>query len=286
MPSRAMMLAAAAALLPAIAFAGCPDQATIDAFLADRAAARPAASPLPEGATLEDGLCAQAMVVKGLIPALGPVVGYKAALTSPRAQEMFGVTEPVLGTLLQGMLIENDAVVRPAEAARPLFEADLVVEIADAAVGEATVPEEVLPHIRGVRPFLELPALVLDPGVKIDGPILTAVNGGAWKGVLGDLVAVPEGQAGIDMLAGFTARLTDASGAELSAAPGSAVLGHPLNAVIWVADMLEKQGGELKAGDLVSVGSLGPLHPMKAGMRITVTYEGLPGSPSLSARFE
>jgi 2-oxo-hept-3-ene-1,7-dioate hydratase len=269
------------------ALAACPDAAAVETFLQARASGSPAAAtPIAEGASLEDALCAQAMIVERLKEELGPVVGYKAGLTSPPAQEAFGVSEPVLGTLLEGMLLEDGASVRPADAARPLFEADLVVEISDPAVNEAETPEEVLQHVAGVRPFLELPALVVAPEVKLDGPGITAINVGAWHGVLGDLIEVPAGAEGVEMLGAMTARLTDASGAELSAAPGSAVLGNPLNAVIWVADMLARDGRRLEAGDLVSVGSIGPLHPMTPGGEVRLSYEGLPGQPELTARFE
>lgn len=270
-----------------LALAACPDQAAIDAFLAARAAASATVSPVPAGGAMADALCAQDKIVARLGETLGPVIGYKAGLTSPRAQEAFGVSEPVLGTLLQGMLLPPGASLNPALAHRALFEADLIVEIADAAVNEAATPEEVLRSISAVRPFLELPALVVDAGEKLDGPAITAINVGAWKGVMGEPIVVPQGAEGVAMLAEFTARLTDdATGETLSAAPGKAVLGHPLNAVIWVAAALRAQGKALAPGDLVSVGSIGPLHPMKPGTSVTLTYDGLPGTPSIGARFE
>jgi 2-oxo-hept-3-ene-1,7-dioate hydratase len=268
------------------ASAGCPDAATIDAFLKARAAAEPVAPPVAAGGSLEDALCAQDMIVERLKETAGPVVGWKAGLTSEKAQTAFGVSEPVLGTLLEGMLLEDGATVQADAAHRALFEADLIVEIADDGVNAAQTPEEVLAHIRGVRPFLEIPALVVGSDQKLDGAAITSINVGAWRGVMGDLVEIPQGEEGVQALADFTARLTDAEGNEISAAPGSAVLGNPLEAVIWVADMLERQGKRLEAGDLVSVGSIGPLNPLKPGMQVRLTYEGLPGTPEASAAFE
>jgi 2-keto-4-pentenoate hydratase len=265
--------------------AACPDGEAIEAYLAARAAAEPAEPLVEADAPLEDALCAQERLVERLSQDLGPVVGYKAGLTSPAAQEAFGVSEPVLGTLLEGMLLEDGATVVAGEGVRPLFEADLIVEVGNAAINDATSPEEALPHIAGVRPFLETPDLAVAQEIKLTGPRLTATNVGAWHGIMGDLIELPEGRSGLMMLERFSARLTDVGGAELSSAPGAAVLGHPLNAVIWVADMLERQGRRLEPGDLVSVGSIGPLHPMKAGVDVTVTYEGLPGDPVLKASF-
>lgn len=274
------------AALAAPALAACPDDATVDAFLEARADAEPTDTPVAAGAPLKDGLCAQKMIVEKLSASLGPVVGWKAGLTSPNAQQAFGVDEPVIGTLLSGMMLDDGAVVHPAEAVRPLFEADLVIEIDDEAVMNASTPEEVLGYIRGVRPFLELPALVVNPDAKLDGASITSINVGAWKGVLGPLVLIPMGREGVDMLANMKAKLTDGAGETLSEATGAAALGNPLNAVLWVADMLERQDMSLHAGSLVSVGSIGPLHPMKPGMKVTLAYEGLPGNPTLSASFE
>lgn len=283
-----LALALGAALLhTSLAQAACPDAATVDTFIADRAAPRPAMPPIAAGSSLDDGLCAQAMVVERLSKDLGPVVGYKAGLTSPPAQQAFGVDEPVFGTLLRDMLLKPGASVRAADAVRSLFEADLIVEIGNAAVNDATTPAEVLAAIRGVRPFLELPALVAPLDIQLDGPMITAINVGAWRGVMGDLIALPADETGVAMLADFTARLTDeTTGETISAAPGKAVLGHPLNAVIWIAGVLKAQGKALKPGDLVSVGSIGPLNPMKPGQKIRLTYEGLPGTPGVSAAFE
>jgi 2-keto-4-pentenoate hydratase len=49
---------------------------------------------------------------------------------------------------------------------------------------------------------------------------------------------------------------------------------------------LAKTGRKLSAGDLISVGSLTPLTPPKAGQAISVQYEGLPGTPKVSLTFE
>jgi 2-keto-4-pentenoate hydratase len=64
-----------------------------------------------------------------------------------------------------------------------------------------------------------------------------------------------------------------------------AILGHPLNAVLWLARDLEKSGTRLKAGDLLSLGSFTTPMPPKPGLAVTVRYEGLPGNPQVSVRF-
>ena len=66
---------------------------------------------------------------------------------------------------------------------------------------------------------------------------------------------------------------------------GRDVLEHPLNAVVWLAQDLQKQGLSLKKGDLVSVGSFSKLMPPKAGQKVEVQYQGLPDNPSVTVGF-
>ena len=60
---------------------------------------------------------------------------------------------------------------------------------------------------------------------------------------------------------------TDGSGASLAENTGAATLGNPLNVVVWLVEDLKKGGHELKAGDLISVGSFSPLVPSRRGRR-------------------
>ena len=263
------------------ALAACPSDEAIDAFVADWKAGTPTKA-IAVDATMEDALCAQHKVVARLGEDLGAPVGYKAGLTSQAAQQRFGVDQPVRGVLLEGMLLENGATVPATFGARPLFEADMLVVIADAAVNEATSPEEVLPHVREVIPFIELPDLVLAEGEPMSGQILTAINVGARQGVLGPRIAVEQSDAFLQSLADMDVKVMDGGGEELAAAKGAAVLGHPLNSVVWLVE----NGVTLKPGDYVSVGSIGPLMPTAAGRTVTATYSGLPGHPEVTVSFE
>jgi 2-keto-4-pentenoate hydratase len=67
---------------------------------------------------------------------------------------------------------------------------------------------------------------------------------------------------------------------------GAATLGNPLNVVVWLIEDLKKHGHELKAGDLISVGSFSPLVPLKAGQTVTVRYEGLAHPAAVRVTFQ
>lgn len=280
-PSAAIVPAALICFGAGPALAACPSDEIIDAFIADWKAGVPTEA-IAVDATMEDALCAQEKVVARLGEDLGAPVGYKAGLTSRAAQERFGVDQPVRGVLLEGMLLENGATVPATFGARPLFEADLLVVVADDGINGATTPGEVLPHISDVIPFIELPDLVLAEGEPMSGPILTAINVGARLGVLGEPIAVEQSDAFLQSLVEMEVRVTDDTGKDLATAKGEAVLGHPLNSVVWLVE----NGVTLAPGDYVSVGSIGPLMPTAAGRTVTATYRGLPGDPEVTVSFE
>jgi 2-oxopent-4-enoate/cis-2-oxohex-4-enoate hydratase len=58
---------------------------------------------------------------------------------------------------------------------------------------------------------------------------------------------------------------------------GSAVQGHPAEAVAWLANTLGAFGIPFKAGELILSGSLAPLVPAVAGDRFSMHIEGLGG---------
>lgn len=267
--------------LPSAAFADCATDAEIDAFVQSFLDRSPA-QVLGADGSMEDALCTQDKLSEALVPHLGPVIGFKAGLTSPPAMERFGVDAPVRGVLYEDMMLQDGAALPADFGAVPLFEADLVLVVASTEINAATTPEEVMSHVSAVHPFIELPDLMAAEGEPLTGETITAMGVGVRAGILGDAIPVEDPDAMAGALETMTVTVTGANGETLSEAPGAAVLGHPANAVMW----LVSDGVALAQGDLVSVGSIGPLHPpARAGGGATVTWAGLPGDPELSVVF-
>lgn len=280
----ALVLMAAGAASQAECLSDAQAAALVDAF----AAKTPAANP--EGLDEADGACSRAKVNALLAKRYGAVVGYKAGLTNPAVQKRFNYDRPVWGVLYQGMLVANGTSVEAGFGARPLFEADLLVRVKSEAINQAKTPADVLAAIDQVIPFIELPDLMVQAPPKLNGPAISAINVGARLGVMGTPIAVPpyraERYALLDALRDMTVVLSDASGAELARGKGSDILGHPLNAVVWLAEALAKDGKAMKPGDLISLGSFSPLLPPKAGSGATATYIGLPDARPVSVSFK
>ena len=270
------------------ASAQCLSDAQVSDLVANYVAKQPAANI--EGLSDADGACTRAKFNALLGARLGKVVGYKAGLTNPAVQKRFNTDKPVWGKLYEGMVRPGGSTVPAAFGARPLYEADLLVRVKDAAINHARTPEEVLQHIDQVIPFIELPDLVVQAPPQLNGAGVGAINVGARLGIAGQPIAVPatrgERYALLDALERMTVQLTDHSGALLASGKGSDILGHPLNAVVWLAQALQQEEITLQPGDLVSLGSFSPLLPPRAGLSVTATYLGLPGAQPVQVHFQ
>lgn len=277
---RKTVLLACALALPAFvgARAACPADEAVERMALGIVENRPG-EPLTGMTSLADGQCAQDKLVPLLAKQFGRPVGYKVGLTNAAAQQRFGVPHPLAGTIYEATLRHRDGAEVPARfAAVPAVEADLLVRVRDEGINAARTPEEVLRHIDQVIPFIELPDLVMPPP-KLDGPNLLAINVGARLGVSGEPIPVRADSAFAAALGAMTVTMADDTGKELAKAPGTALLGHPLNVLPWLAEDLAKRGKKLQAGDIVSLGGFSPALPVEAGRRYTVRYEGLAPQP-------
>lgn len=251
-----------------------------------------AKTPAPNFPALSDadGACTRAKFNVLLASSLGKVAGYKAGLTNPAVQKRFRTDKPVWGKLYEGMVQPSGTAVPAAFGARPLYEADMLVRVKDAAINHARTPYEVLQHIDQVIPFIELPDLIVQAPPQLNGPGVAAINVGARLGVAGQPIAVPatrgERYALLDALERMEVQLTNDKGELLASGKGSDILGQPLNAVVWLAQALQQEDITLQPGDLVSLGSFSPLLPPRAGLGVTATYVGLPGARPVQVHFK
>ena len=265
-----------------------------DAQVAELAQHYAAKTPAPNFAPLTDadGECTRARLNQLLAQRLGKVVGYKAGLTNPAVQKRFNTDKPVWGKLYEGMVRPSGATVDAAFGSRPLYEADMLVRVKRSAIHHARTPHEVLQSIDQIIPFIELPDLLVQAPPQLNGAAgVAAINVGARLGVAGEPLGIPatrgEQYALLDALERMSVQLTNDRGELLApAGKGSDILGHPLQAVIWLAEALQKEGITLQPGDLISLGSFSPLLPPRAGLSVTATYLGLPGAQPVQVHFK
>jgi 2-keto-4-pentenoate hydratase len=276
------MIAAALAILALPAAAACPppvEVARLARSIIDRQAPPPAGG-MVQAMDLADAACARDRLVALLAQPWGDRVGWKVGLTTPAAQARFGVPHPLAGAIFHGTLRARSGAEIPAGyGIAPAIESDLLVRVRDEGVNEAgTDPVALLRHLDQVIPFIELPDLVHGPATAWSGPLLLSINVGARLGVVGEPIPVRATADFAAALADMQVSLTE-GGREVSRAPGTALLGHPLNALAWLVADLRAQGRRLRAGEYVSLGGFSPPLPVRAGQDFVATYTGLAASP-------
>jgi 2-keto-4-pentenoate hydratase len=67
----------------------------------------------------------------------------------------------------------------------------------------------------------------------------------------------------------------ETKGEPMSVGAGAACLGHPINAVRWLAEEMVRRGRPLLAGDVVMSGALGPMVAVTPGQVYEVRISGL-----------
>lgn len=221
-----------------------------------------------------------------------PVIGYKVALGSKAAQNLFGLSQPVIGALFADTLITIDfdsdgegPSISRANAVNLAFEPDLLVTIKSDAINAARSVEDVAPYIESVSAFLEVPDLVVMPDVQ-RGPAFIASNAAVRLGVVGGTIAASAEPEFIQSLASMRVTAYDQQGIPLSTASGQAVMGHPYRAIVFLVEQLQLSGRKLQAGDVVSLGAFAPPKPAAGVEAVRVEYIGLGSTPlNVSARF-
>jgi 2-keto-4-pentenoate hydratase len=65
------------------------------------------------------------------------------------------------------------------------------------------------------------------------------------------------------------------NGSQIVTGTGDAVLGNPLNSVVWLAQKLTQFGRGIRAGDIVMTGSFVRQFPLAPGDRAEAEFSGI-----------
>ena len=205
---------------------------------------------------------------------LGPPVGWKIGCTTPVMQSYLDIAHPCAGTLYQASTYRDRATLKAADFFQLGLECEIAVRLsADlgaregghtrdsvaAAVGGVMTSVEIVDHRFRDFAAVETPSLVADDFFSV-GCVLGAERP---PEELGDVAAL-SGGFGID----------GAPPAETG--NGAAILGHPLNALAWLAEHLAARGTPLRAGQVVTLGSVVKTIYPNAGTRIEAGFDRLP----------
>ena len=204
------------------------------------------------------------------------IVGRKIGLTSRAVQTQLGVSEPDYGVLVADMNRDPGEPIPVTSLIAPKIEAEIAFVMGRDLDLEVPALHEVIRAVDFALPALEIvDSRIADWKISIIDTIADNASSGLF--VLG---GTPRRLSGEDLaMAGM---VLEANGDPVSFGAGAACLGHPLNALRWLARRLTELGQPLRAGDVVLSGALGPMVPVRAGQ----TYEArINGVGSVRASF-
>jgi 2-keto-4-pentenoate hydratase len=221
---------------------------------------------------VEEGYRIQREVHRILAPRLGALAGYKIGCTSGVMQKYLAIPHPCAGGVPASTVHASGAVLNASDYVRVGVECEIAVRLARDLVPTGTpfTSESVAESIECYLPAIEI---VDDRYVKwetLGAPTLVADDFFAAGIVLGQPVApcaLP------DLLAVQGRTLID--GQEAGRGTGADVLGHPHNALAWLANELARQGFALRAGEVVMTGSLVKTVWLAAGAQVRMEFSGL-----------
>ena len=225
------------------------------------------------GAPLEDAYRIQDVMHRLLAEAgRGEIMGWKIALTSKAMQQMTGVDQPAAGAIFSKVVHPSPARVDASTYHHLGVEFEIAVRLGDALPAgdspwtRATVAE----RVAACLPAFELVEDGNADYATLDAFTLIAQN--TWNGgiVLGAPVAA---WREVDLERAVTRCWVN----DQPAGQGKTgdAMGHPFEAVAWVANLLNRRGRRLERGMVVMTGSSITTKFPGAGDRVRFAVDGL-----------
>ena len=253
------------------------DQKTIDSLgdrlfdaLTNRTPIAPLTATHPE-MTIEDAYHVQQRMIARRLEQGDRVIGKKIGVTSTAVMNMLGVHQPDFGYLLDSMVYNEGESVEMDALIQPKAEGEIAFLLKKDLQGPGVTAADVLAATEGVMACFEIvDSRIQDWKIRIQDTVADNASCGVF--VLGDqLVDI----ANLDLaLAGM---VLEKNGEIVVTGAGAATMAHPVNAMVWLANMLGTLGIALKAGDIVLSGAMGAMVPVVKGDNLRMTIGGIGG---------
>ena len=235
---------------------------------------RKAVAPLTDreaDITIEDAYQIQQRMIQRRLDAGETIIGKKIGVTSKVVMDMLKVSQPDFGMMTSGMVFNEGEAIRADSMIAPRAEAEVAFVLKSDLMGPGVTAADVLRATDFVVPCFEIvDSRIRDWKIKIQDTVADNASCGVF--VLGDRLVDPR-----DVDLATCGMVLEKNGEIVATGAGAAALGHPANAVAWLANTLGRLGMGLKAGEVVLSGSLGIMVPVQAGDSLRVTIGGIGG---------
>jgi len=248
-------------------------------IMADNKAGLPMRSyAQPDQRSVDNAYAVQDAFVEMLLSeGRGPVRGHKIALTSAAMQAMVGVDHPLAGVIVEDKVHQSGFIAPLKNYQHIGLEFEVAVEIGSPLSGADVDRAAVEKVVSSVRPAFEI---VEDRRADYDTlEAFSLIAENAWNA--GNVLGEPVSPVGLDLSAAVT--ILEVNGVEEERAVTGAAMGHPFEAVAWMARLLHSRGRRLEAGEFVMTGSSMKTRFPVAGDQYRYTIEGM-GSVELNVQ--
>lgn len=211
----------------------------------------------------------QDAVTSHRIAAGAKVVGRKIGLTSQAVQRQLGVDQPDFGVLFDSMAYRDGDTVAASCVSQPRVEAEVAFVLAEDLDDGPLDAEQVRSSTAFVVAAIEVcGSRIMDWDIAFSDTVADNASAGVY--VLGQHRATLEEviPQEVEMTMSVDDRL-------VSQGSGTACLGDPVEAVVWLARTARAFGNPLRAGQVVLSGALGPMSAVMAGQHVSATLSGL-----------
>ncbi|MGI6654197.1 MAG: 2-keto-4-pentenoate hydratase [Christensenellales bacterium] len=229
--------------------------------------------------TIEDAYEIQQEVVQMKLADGYKIIGKKIGLTSKEIRKQIGVFEPDYGIITSEGLLTDGGELYMSDFIAPRIESEIVFVLGKDITKDMypVKASDIIDCTLGVAPALEIvDSRIQDWRIKIQDTISDAAS---YAAIVTGSRLTPLKDLDLDII-GMAAYK---NGELVQASCSAAVMGNPINAIIWLVNKMLSYGLEFKKGELLLSGSLTPVFDMQAGDHIQVKFDRL-GSVSLLIR--
>ncbi len=200
---------------------------------------------------VESGLCAAADVAAALGWRVG---GWKIAAMKAEMQRALRTDAPILGRVYEQFVVQGPAAFASRKLLDPLAEIEFVVKLGENLPARARpyTQDEVADSVESLHPGMEIAECRFIHNDNFP-PLPAIIADGSGSGSIDFGAAIPDWQSQNIAAQEVVLRI---NGAERRRGNAAAAIGHPLAPLTWLANELSRAGIGLRAGEMISTGTL------------------------------
>lgn len=197
----------------------------------------------------------------------GTVAGYKIGTFAKGQYDngpVDGLSGPVTAVMFSNGIHKSGKHISIDCCNMSFIEADFGAVVKSDAINDAKTDLEILAALSGFLPFIEMPDIIqpVVGGTNVSG---IATNYDFKNAIIGDLIETAPTAEWIERLNNFSFQMTNENG-DILAEGNIKNAYEPLYRVRNLRNRLIQRGRPLKAGDILSLGNMGAIRPLKENL--------------------